>query len=96
MRSVDASIDILRRVGRRLAEIRASRSLTQSQLAEAVSVSLQYLQRVEAGKHDIGLTFLARLAAALDVTVRSFLVAPRTLKVARGRPPKRRVSKPTG
>jgi len=91
---------VLRTVGRRVAELRAKKSLTQAGLSELVGVSLKYLQRIEAGRHDVGLQLTASLATALDVNIQELFRKPRAVEVKRGRPPKlkssRPPSKPTG
>jgi transcriptional regulator with XRE-family HTH domain len=56
------------RVSRRIAEIRRSRGVTQDQLAEVLGTATRNVQRLEAGQN-LTLHTLARLAAALDVTV---------------------------
>ena len=84
-----ATYDLLRSVGRRVAEIRSRAPLTQAQLAERVAISLKYLQRVEAGRHDIGIRLVGRLASALGVRPLDLLRAPRPMAVRRGRPPRR-------
>jgi hypothetical protein len=48
---------------------------------------LQFLQRIEVGKHNIGLRLLQSLAAALSVGVGELFRMPKNLKVRRGRPP---------
>jgi transcriptional regulator with XRE-family HTH domain len=87
------SNDVLRAVGRRVAELRAKKALTQAELSEALGMSLKYLQRIEAGRHDVGLQLTARLATALNVDIRELFREPRKVDVIRGRPPKPKSSR---
>lgn len=79
----------LRKLGRRLAELRRSAGLTQEELSLRVDVSMKYLQRVEAGRHNLSVGALVQIANALQVPLRRLFDRPRTLKVNRGRPAKR-------
>jgi len=56
---------LLVEVGRRVAELRAARALTQEQLAEAMGLDTRELQRIEQGRVNFTMRTLARLAAAL-------------------------------
>lgn len=78
---------LIQQVGRRVAELRVEAGQTQAQMAERVEVSVQYLQRVEAGQENLTLRSLAGLANVLDVEVVALLQAPRKLTTRRGRPP---------
>jgi transcriptional regulator with XRE-family HTH domain len=60
---------LVRQVRARLRELRQERGLTQEQLCERAGVSLDLVNRVEGGKRTPGLATLARLAAALGVSV---------------------------
>ncbi len=53
--------------GRRLAEVRKSRGLTQQQLAEKLEVSLVSIGYIETGKRWPRLVTLHRIADRLDV-----------------------------
>lgn len=77
---------MLRDVGRRIAELRSDRGLTQERLAELVDVSTRYLQRVERGGASASLLFLARVAEALDAKMPELFEAPRSRDVKVGRP----------
>lgn len=79
---------LLRDVGRRIAEARRRRGLTQEQLAELLRVSERYLRRIEAGEENLTLMSLARIADKLGTPVAALLdAAPE--------PPKRRRPRPT-
>ena len=74
-------------VGRRIAEQRRARGWTQEVLAEGLGVSLKYVQRIEAGRENLTLRSLVRVAQLLSVEAAALLEAPRSRGVARGRPP---------
>jgi len=57
------------RIGRRIAELRKERGLTQMQLAQKVGMFSNNLSRIESGKHAISITALAKIAKALDVKI---------------------------
>ena len=79
---------VIHNIGRRVAEERIRLQLTQAAFAERVGVSLKYLQRVEAGRENLTVSSLVRLANLLGVTPRD-LFAPASLRNAGpGRPPK--------
>lgn len=82
--------DVLRDLGRRIAELRAARGLTQEQLAERLDVTFQYLQRIEAGRENLTVRSLVRLATALEVLVADLFAPPESREVRVGRPPSRR------
>ena len=65
----------VRRVARRIAEVRRQRGLTQEQLAERVGTSVRALQRTEAGAQNLTLRSVARLALALGVKPEELIVA---------------------
>lgn len=72
-------------VGRRIAELRADKDLTQQRFADLLHVTVDYVRLVERGAN-LTLSSLERFAEALDVPVTDLLVAPRTLRTAPGRP----------
>jgi len=76
-------------VGRRVAELRRERGLTQEALATRLRATMQWVQQIEYGAN-LTLYSLARVANALDVALDAFLVPPRSHGVDRrpGRPPK--------
>lgn len=79
----------LRNVSRRIAEIRASKGLTQSQMAEMIDRSLDMIQVWERGK-GITLRTLFLIAMVLDTPIFEFFKAPKTPKPGAGRPHKPR------
>jgi transcriptional regulator with XRE-family HTH domain len=77
-----------RDVGRRVAEVRAERGLTQEELAEKVGVSVRYLQAVEAGAENLTIESIANLGNSLRIAAAEFFTAPAATVSRRGRPPK--------
>src|ERR1019366_7293546 len=74
-------------VGRRVAEIRREKGLTQQALATKLKATMQWVQQIEYGAN-LTLFSLARLANALDVPLDEFLLPPRAGSSVRrpGRP----------
>jgi transcriptional regulator with XRE-family HTH domain len=70
--------DVLHDLGRRVAELRAARTLTQEQFAEIAGVTVQYLQRVEAGRENLTVRSL--------VSVTDLFAKPAQRDVRPGRP----------
>lgn len=83
-------------VGRRIAELRAARRLTQEAVAATLGVSLKYYQRVEWGRENVTLESLARIAAALRLPPSSLLEPPRDSASRRGRPRRAQSRQPIG
>ncbi|MCC6651686.1 MAG: helix-turn-helix transcriptional regulator [Candidatus Eisenbacteria bacterium] len=81
---------LLRDLGRRVAELRDARGLTQQEYSERLNVSLRYIQSIEAGRENLSVESLGKLAKALRVSVAELFTAPASTTVRRGRPPKRR------
>ena len=79
--------DVLRDLGRRVAELRAARGLTQEQFAEEADITAQYLQRVEAGRENLTVRSLVRMASLLHVSITDLFAKPAQREVRRpGRP----------
>ena len=57
------------RIGRRIAELRKAKGLTQAQLAEKTGFSQSNIGRIETGRYSVGLDVLASIAEALGATV---------------------------
>ena len=76
-------------VGRRVAEARQMRGLTQQQFAEALGVSLPYVQRIERGTQNLTIRSLVALSSLLGVTVPSLFDAPTDAAGKTGRPRKK-------
>lgn len=74
----------LLRVGSRIAKVRHTRNLTQSQLAEEIGVDARSLQRIEAGRAAPSLQRLREIAAALEVSVSSLFEGASSYAESRG------------
>lgn len=64
---------VLRRIGRRLGELRAESGRTQEQLAEQMDVSVNYLRQVETGAKGLSLRAICQLADVVGVDVSELL-----------------------
>lgn len=65
-----AEEDQARWIGRRLRELRRSRGLTGKEVAARAGISPQSLSRIENGRHDVVLTTLRRILAAMGYSLR--------------------------
>lgn len=79
-----------RLVGRRIAQLRRAKGLTQEEVAELLDVGSRYVSRAERGNENLTLESLAKIANVLGVRVRGLLTPPSkaATKVRPGRPPK--------
>jgi transcriptional regulator with XRE-family HTH domain len=80
---------LLKKIGRRIAELRQDADLTQEQLAAKLKITLKYLQRVEAGRHNLSVDSLVRYTRVLKAEPKALFDEPRSLTVNVGRPRKR-------
>ena len=64
------------RSGKRIQELRKVHEMTQAQLAEALSISLDHLRKIEGGQRGCSVDLLITRAAAFDVSL-DFLVLGR-------------------
>lgn len=79
--------EMLRRIGRRVVELRAAKGWTQAVLAEVLDVSNPYIASIEGGHENLTVRSLCKLADALGVHMREVMKAPRkAAKPKRGRP----------
>jgi transcriptional regulator with XRE-family HTH domain len=78
--------EVARRLGRRIAELRADHGWTQEDFAESLGVSVQYLRRIELAKTNLTIPRVVELANALHVRVPVLFESPRSMAVKRGRP----------
>ena len=67
--SRDRQHRVLVALGRAIREARLSRSISQEKLALLAEVDRSYVGRIERGDNNVAVLTLARLAAALDLTV---------------------------
>ena len=57
------------RIGHRIAELRKSQKLTQSQLAERCGIQQSHIARIETGHYSVGLDTLSQIATSLGMTI---------------------------
>lgn len=67
-------------IGKRIREIRISKKITQTKLAEAVNLSDVYLSYIECGSRKIGLKALVNIAVELSTPV-DFLISGHTSNI---------------
>jgi transcriptional regulator with XRE-family HTH domain len=82
--------ELLRAVGRRIAEIRREAGLTQAQVAEQLDVSTRAYAYIESGRENLTLRTMLTIANVLGATVPDLLVPPKSRETKRGRPPRNR------
>lgn len=80
---------VQRHVGRRIAELRGERGLTQAQAAEQLGVSTRYVQSVEGGAQNLGLESLVVFANLYRVPLAELVRRPSSMRARRGRPSSR-------
>ncbi|SUZ32954.1 HTH-type transcriptional repressor RghR [Roseibaca ekhonensis] len=71
--SIENERKLLADVGRRIRAIRAEQSLNLDQLARLTGISAPALSLIETGKRDARLTTLAKIAAALRVSLSALM-----------------------
>lgn len=69
----DEEADFLRKVGRRIRELREERTLTRRALAIQAEVSERYLGQLETGEGNISIMLLRRVAVALNLQIAELL-----------------------
>ena len=65
-------------IGRTIVDIRASRNLSQEQLALECEMSVSYLRRIEHGTANATINELSRIAAVLGAEFRNPICVPET------------------
>lgn len=81
-------------LGRRVAELRAERALTQQNLADAIGLSPQRVREIEAGTHNPSVRTLHRIAKGFDVEIGTLFELPVSrVRSGPGRPPKAAVNR---
>lgn len=86
MRSADPDRVVLD-VGRRIAEGRVARQLTQEELAEELGLNIKYLQRIERGQN-LSIRSLVQIANVLRLSVADLFAPPTSRRRRVGRPPR--------
>lgn len=86
---------LVRDIGRRVAELRRERRLTQQALATKLRATMQWVQQIEYGAN-LTIHSLARVANALDIGLEALLLPPRpsSYVMRAGRPPADTEGKP--
>ncbi len=79
---------VIKKVNRRIGEIRREKGMTQAQLAEILNLETRYFRRFETYRN-MTLRNLFRFTAALDCEIVDFFHEPRTNGNGRGRPKKK-------
>lgn len=91
----ETAANVLRDIGRRVAEVRATRGWTQETTAERLDVNLPYFQRIEAGRENLTVRSLVSVARVLGVRTAVLFTAPVSrARRGPGRPKRRRASDP--
>lgn len=85
MRKLTSVSTLRKQFGARLREVRQQQRLTQEQLAEKASLSLNFLNLIERGQRGPSFDSLERLARALKRPVAELFVPPQ--KKSRKQPP---------
>lgn len=67
-----ADLGFYKAVGARVRELRAAAGMTQDALAAATGMNPDFVWRVEAGRQNLSLKTIGRLALALDVPLTAF------------------------
>jgi len=83
----NADQSFLKKVGRKISEIRSQKGYTQMQLAAKTGISIQMVQYLESGRN-ITLKTLYHLSQHLNHPVHGFLQEPENMGARRGRPRK--------
>lgn len=77
---------VLEHVAANIRRLRRRRGQTQEALADQLKVDVRYLQRLEAGKINVGIVTLARLAVCFGVSPARLLRRAALPRPTRGRP----------
>ena len=79
--------EAIKKVNRRIGEIRSKQGITQARLAEKLDIDLKVFQRFETNRN-LTLRNIFRLKAVLDCDVKEFFYEPKSNGIGRGRPRK--------
>ena len=85
MRQLNSDL-VARGVGRRVAELRAQRGLTQAAFAEVCGLTTKHVQKIELGQLNLTLRSLVRVAHHLNVNLSDLFAPALNPVVRRGRP----------
>lgn len=81
--------DVVQHVGRRIAALREQKGLSQEEVAAEASVTVKYVQRIEAGRENLSIRSMVRWANLFDVRVVELLRGRARPQKGRGRPVER-------
>lgn len=73
MQAMDSGVAYILRIGERVRGLKAQRGMTRKNLAKHSGISERYLAQVEAGKANISISLLLRIAEAMNVGVSELL-----------------------
>jgi len=74
-------VTFLRRVGHRIATVRAERGYSQRSLAAAAGLNRSYVARIEVGARNPHLLAIRKIAVALEVPVHELLILPGSFQI---------------
>lgn len=57
------------RIGKRIAELRKEKGLSQAKLAQLTGIHSSYIGQIELGKYDVGIETLSKIGEALGMGV---------------------------
>ena len=80
---------LLKKLGRRIAELRKTRQLTQPELAKKVGCSVEFISLVERGVNAPSVAGLEKFADALKVQVSDLFTFGKKIRSPKARPTKR-------
>ena len=69
----EAAAEQARTIGSKIRELRQARGLTARELAARTGITPQSVYRIEHGKHDVVLTTLGKILAAMGYTYRDLV-----------------------
>ena len=79
---------VVAQLGKRIAELRLARGMSQGALAEKIRSTPQWISQLERGTRSPTVHTLCKIANALDATLADLFVTPRpTTRTRRARPP---------
>lgn len=70
-------------LGRRVAELRIERGMTQERLAERLDRDIRYVQEIEGGRQNVTVRTAALVARVLRVPIRELFVVPKARATSR-------------
>jgi transcriptional regulator with XRE-family HTH domain len=78
---------VVRDIGRRIAELRIAKGWTQARFAEVLGIAVQNVARIEQGRQDFRVRTLVRVARRLGCDPGELWQRPTTPRPRPGRPP---------